>query len=374
MKRNKGITLIVLAITIIVLIIIASVGTYSGISALRSSKENAQLSEVRMVQQAVVENYTKYKTTENDMYIRGTAVSYEDVNELLAEMEETPKTIEYTISNPSEKSPYYYYRLSETDLKDMDISQAEGDTFIVNYATGEVINENLKVTRTGKALYVFATEVAIESDLEISMTPERTNSYVQSQQIVINTNADNLSELKYKWTTSLDKPSTSEFTEDVINNKVTTPNGVEGTYYLWVYAKDTSGKETTIVSGGFLIDTIGPTINNTTVTIGEDEELGCTKSTVKIESVQDNGIGTIKEYAYHLGNPGDLEYNSTWKHTGTNSNIIEMRSGDPGPIATNYAYIVAIDSLGNVGPMYRVEISVGEPVKETDTVDKDYIE
>ena len=210
MKRNKGITLIVLAITIIVLIIIAWVGTYSGISALRSSKENAQLSEVRMVQQAVVENYTKYKTTENDMYIRGTAVSYEDVNGLLAEMGETPKTIEYTISNPSEKSPYYYYRLSETDLKDMDISQAEGDTFIVNYATGGY------------------------------------------------------------------------------------------------------------VPGGY--------------------------------------------------------NSSTWKHTGTNSNIIEMRSGDTGYITTNYAQVVAIDTLGNVGPVYTVAISVGEPLKETDTPPKDYTE
>ena len=61
MKSNKGITLIALAVTIIVLIIIASVGTYSGVQALRDSKENAQLSEVRMIQQAVLENYTKYK-------------------------------------------------------------------------------------------------------------------------------------------------------------------------------------------------------------------------------------------------------------------------------------------------------------------------
>lgn len=185
-------------------------------------------------------------------------------------MEETLKTIEYALSNPSDKSPYYY-RLSETDLKDMDITQAEGDTFIVNYAT----------------------EVTIENDLEISTTPTRTNSYAQSQEIMININSDNLSELKYKWTTILNR---------------------------------------------------------------------CTKYTVKIESVQDNGVGTIKEYAYYLGE-NVSGYNSTWKHTGTNSNIIEMKSGDPGATSTTSAYIVAIDSLGNVGPMYKVKISVGEPLK-----------
>lgn len=158
MKNNRGITLIALAITIIVIIIIASVGTYSGVEALRDSKENAQLSEVGMVQQAVLQNYTKYKTTGNDMYLRGTTVSYEEISSLLSEMGTTPKTITYTLPSPADVLPNYYYRLSETNLKDMGISQVEGDTFIVNYSTGEVINEKLKTTRSGKALYVYSLD------------------------------------------------------------------------------------------------------------------------------------------------------------------------------------------------------------------------
>ena len=76
MENNKGITLIALAITIIVLLIIASVGTYSGVEALRDAKEEAQISELNMVKQPVVENYTKYLTTKNNMYIRGTKLHY----------------------------------------------------------------------------------------------------------------------------------------------------------------------------------------------------------------------------------------------------------------------------------------------------------
>ena len=41
-------------------------------------------------------------------------------------------------------------------LKEMGVSQVE-DSYIVNYKTGEVINETLKVTRSGQPLYVYAT-------------------------------------------------------------------------------------------------------------------------------------------------------------------------------------------------------------------------
>ena len=40
MRKEKGITLIALTITIIILIILASITTYSGISTIKSSKLN----------------------------------------------------------------------------------------------------------------------------------------------------------------------------------------------------------------------------------------------------------------------------------------------------------------------------------------------
>ena len=63
MKNNKGITLIALAIMIIVIIIIASVTVYSGISAVKDSKEKKLQTELETVQHAVLENYSKYLLT-----------------------------------------------------------------------------------------------------------------------------------------------------------------------------------------------------------------------------------------------------------------------------------------------------------------------
>lgn len=160
MKNNKGITLIALAVTIIVLIIIASVGTYSGIEALRDAKEEAQISELNMLKQPVVENYTKYLMTKNDMYIRGTKVNYSDVQTIISEINNNAnetvslKVNDYDISGSTDITEYYY-RLSESDLKEMGVTQAQ-DSYIINYKTGEVINETLKATRTGVPLYTYS--------------------------------------------------------------------------------------------------------------------------------------------------------------------------------------------------------------------------
>lgn len=174
MKNNKGITLIALTITIIILIILASVGTYSGLQALRDSKEDAQIAEVGMVQQAILENYTKYKTTGNVNYLVGTPITdytivegiVDDINrESSANIQlKVPSNYYWYLNNASEEysrrfnKSYYYHELNENDLESLGIKQEE-DTFIVNYITGEVINNNLRVTRTGKPLYIYSVKL-----------------------------------------------------------------------------------------------------------------------------------------------------------------------------------------------------------------------
>lgn len=62
MKREKGITLIALTITIIILLILASVTTYSGISTIQSSKLNKYKQELEIMQAQVNLLYEKYRT------------------------------------------------------------------------------------------------------------------------------------------------------------------------------------------------------------------------------------------------------------------------------------------------------------------------
>ena len=53
----------------------------------------------------------------------------------------------------------YYYELSEKDLKEMDVSTSKDTVFIVNFATGEVINKTDQVTKSGKPIYVYAQNI-----------------------------------------------------------------------------------------------------------------------------------------------------------------------------------------------------------------------
>lgn len=168
MKTNKGITLISLTVTIIVLLIIASVGTYSGIDALLNAREETQIAELDMLQHVVLENYSKYLVTHNlDKYIIGEPKTYSYVkgivNEINSELEDVKKislkSDDYDGETDSEeKSLKQYYLLKTTHLQNMSIDKVNSEEYIVNYKTGEVININKKVTKTGEPLYRYAVE------------------------------------------------------------------------------------------------------------------------------------------------------------------------------------------------------------------------
>ena len=163
-RKNSGITIIALTITIILLLIIASVTISIGLNSLKDSKENLKLSELNMVQQAVLENYTKYKTTNNDIYILGNQVSYSDMQTLISEINSKNTTGENITLKVSDYTSgaldisIYYYELSQEDLEEMGISDTD-ETYIVNFSTGEVINKTLKVTGSGKPLYTHAMDL-----------------------------------------------------------------------------------------------------------------------------------------------------------------------------------------------------------------------
>ncbi len=156
-RTENGITLIALAITIIVLMIILSIGTYSGINSLKEAKEDKLLSELGMMQQVILENYTKYLMLKDNTYIIGTKLEYEEVQNVISEInKKSTETVSLKLSGyTSAGDAEYYYRLSPEDYALMGLSDME-DTYIVNYKTGEVINESVQTTITGKPLYLYS--------------------------------------------------------------------------------------------------------------------------------------------------------------------------------------------------------------------------
>ena len=151
-RKNEGITLIALIVTIIVMLIIAGVSVYSGTDEIKSAKENMYFSELTIIQHAVEEAYYQYKLTKNENYFNKFEDSVAtDIASVAANLGITLQVTNLVNANPD----VLYYRLTPEKLKEIGIKSSE-NTFIVNFSTGEVINETIGEINS-KVLYLKGT-------------------------------------------------------------------------------------------------------------------------------------------------------------------------------------------------------------------------
>lgn len=141
MKNRDGITLVALSVTIIVMLIIAGIGTYGGITMIQNSADKKLQTELEMVQHAILEQYVKYQTIKDSRLLIGTAVTVETASGIASQM------------GVHLKASSGYYELEPSQMETIGIQYAQ-DTYIVNYETGEVMNKTQIKTNSGDALYV----------------------------------------------------------------------------------------------------------------------------------------------------------------------------------------------------------------------------
>ncbi len=159
LKNEKGITLIALVVTIVVLLILAGITINIGTQSIKDSREDALLSELGMVQNAVLQRKTKADLTTNEAY-PGDKIDIATVNSVIAEInsQQTEEDIELKDNSEGKESNYYLLTTSNNGLNNLGITNSESE-YIVNYETGEVINSTTKVTESGKPLYIYAKEI-----------------------------------------------------------------------------------------------------------------------------------------------------------------------------------------------------------------------
>lgn len=145
-RKNNGITLVALVITVILLVIITSISITGTIKSQKETKESSQFSELSMIQHAILERYTKSQLTKEEL--PGITINISEVKVITDKMSlDTGENI--TLKGEE------YKRLNKADLQELGIT-GEADSYIVNYSTGEVINETIKVTESKKALYIYS--------------------------------------------------------------------------------------------------------------------------------------------------------------------------------------------------------------------------
>ena len=161
-KKNGGVTLLVLAITIIVLLILVGITLNFGLSSVNDVTDDRSRTELAMVEQAIVQQYTLLLTQNQDGKI-ATEISS---NVLLEDDTDRPETLVGTrIANVSTLNSYgfvqyivdyintadmtyeeYYYLINQSDLEKLGVTYSDANkehqerSYIVNYSTGQVFD------------------------------------------------------------------------------------------------------------------------------------------------------------------------------------------------------------------------------------------
>lgn len=152
-KNEKGVTMVALVVTVVILLIIASISINYGLNSIEEAKDNKLKSEISMVQHAVFEEYAKYEIqskVNKDQALPGIEMQLDDVNK------EINDGINLKITSYDDDKESHYYKIVPDENGKMEQLGLEKlvDTYIVNYKTGEAINITTQATSDGNLLYV----------------------------------------------------------------------------------------------------------------------------------------------------------------------------------------------------------------------------
>ncbi len=153
-KKETGVTLISLVVTIVIIIILAGITLKIGSKDTKFAEDNAALTEIAMVQNAILQRKTKVELTGENY--PGVIISQSgiDINSVIKEMNSKKAKDENNIQLQDENlDNYYFLSTSNGGLEELGITNSDSD-YIVNYKTGEVINYTNQVTKNGKLLYI----------------------------------------------------------------------------------------------------------------------------------------------------------------------------------------------------------------------------
>ena len=145
LKNNRGVTLSILVVTIVVIMILASVTVTTSDLLIKDTKSKSIISNMYLVKgkiEAVYDDYAFNTPTNAGDILKGTPVSSSSVSQY------------YT--SPATPPTNYWYKIEASDLPNlgMDRSMLSGTAFYyVNYETGEVIYSNGVKDSTGNVKY-----------------------------------------------------------------------------------------------------------------------------------------------------------------------------------------------------------------------------
>ncbi len=128
MKDEKGITLIALVLTIIIMVLLVGVVAYSGVDSINSAKKVKFISELETIQAKVNTIYEKRKSSDSEK------IYYDNLGKAVTEAN---STIVSKALGSTETSGFKYF--TKTDLQLLDLSNI-GQDVLINFDTRRVVS------------------------------------------------------------------------------------------------------------------------------------------------------------------------------------------------------------------------------------------
>ena len=152
-KSEKGITIVSLVITIIVLLILASISINWGLESISRSSDSKLDAELNMMQHAILETYTKNQVQGQvvNQTLPGNKINNYDT--VIEKAEQFLGKFKITNYENIDDDSYYYEFNNEEQFKAIGMKNSS-DTYIVNYKTGEVMNITTPKKSDGTLLYI----------------------------------------------------------------------------------------------------------------------------------------------------------------------------------------------------------------------------
>ncbi len=226
-KNQNGITLVALAITVALLITLATVSIYSGVGIVSSSKLTTFTEQMKIMQTEINNLYEKSKTGE-DVNIYGTPLENTD-----AQIQKHAKSV-FTLSASGVTDSTGYKYFTESTLKQLGIEGVQGE-FFVNIQKRSVISYDgfpykgrvyYTVSQLPNGLYNIDYEALDTNGPTFSATSKQVDS---EYEITIDKTSINYSGNVKKWQVKYKLEGQSYWS---VSEDLTFKVNAKGTYYL----------------------------------------------------------------------------------------------------------------------------------------------
>ena len=379
MQESSGITLIALVVTIIILIILATIsvnlilGDKGIINRSQKSKEeyeilqakekltitlgdaqiekrmNKEYNQNKFLDKFIVKQLPNTKIIDDIAIVDGYAFeidrSVPKIGKYVGTIEDIvlPEVSLNVTNAADQKSAVITITAKEESNGITKIEIIKDEITIKEYLYDHVkeqVTEDYIVKRNGTYIVKVYGKYSTTSETEVSglietikYSPDGSKEYKKEHQVKLTADEtiEEIKSIKYQWLQTVEEPEETTFTESCENGATITKNAVTGKWYLWTLVETVSGSKSIGRSEGFNFDNAGAEAELTSVSISQ--------TTFKLTAVaHDNEVG-IAKYEFYV--------NDNLEETITTDQEIATYEVNVKEMGEYQCHVIVTDALGN---------------------------